>query len=111
MAEGMFKPVCWLPHYLISGPAGSGMYLILLYNQNWVRSADFGFCALVSCRIIFSYLKLTHQVHEETVRQAGEVDRGLDDVPLVAAVAVEELGHAGGLIRPRRGSRGCAGAA
>ena len=27
--------------------------------------------------------------HEETVRQAGEVDRGLDHVPVVAAVAVE----------------------
>ena len=27
--------------------------------------------------------------HEETVRQPGEVDRGLDHVPVVAAVAVE----------------------
>jgi len=32
--------------------------------------------------------------HEETVRQAGEVDRGLDYVPVIAVVAVEQFAHA-----------------
>src|SRR3569832_1127957 len=37
--------------------------------------------------------------HEETVRQAGKVDRGLDNFPIIAAVAVEQFSHAGAPIR------------
>jgi hypothetical protein len=34
------------------------MYRILLYNQNWVRSANCAGYGLIGCIIIFSYLEL-----------------------------------------------------